>query len=105
MIEIDDKNFETEILKSDKLALLDFGGQWCQPCKRLEPVLDELANEYSERVVIGHCDVAKGPQTALRFKVMSLPTVIFFKAGNELERFVGLMPRDKIVQKIDGLLG
>lgn len=100
MIEIDDKNFEDEILNAGKLALLDFGGQWCMPCKRLEPVLDELAGTYGDKILVGHCDVAKGPQTTLRFKVMSLPTVVFFKSGSEVDRFVGVVPRDRIVEKI-----
>ena len=105
MIEISDQNFESEILKSEKLSLLDFGGEHCQPCKRLDPVLGELAGEYQDRIVIGHCDVAKGPQMAMRFGVMSIPTVVFFKNGQEVDRFIGLMDRDKIAKKIEGHLG
>ncbi|MBD3236955.1 MAG: thioredoxin fold domain-containing protein [Candidatus Eisenbacteria bacterium] len=104
MIEIDDKNFEAQLLESEKLALLDFGGQWCQPCKKLEPILEELSNEYADQIVVGHCDVAKGPETAKRFGVMGVPTVVFLKGGQEIDRFVGLMPRDKIVAKIQGHL-
>ena len=104
MIEIDDTNLEEQLLKSEKLALLDFGGQWCQPCKKLEPILAELANEYDQQIVVGHCDVAKGPETAKRFGIMGVPTVVFFKGGQEIDRFVGLMPRDKIVKKIEGHL-
>jgi len=104
MIEIDDQNFETSLLGSEKLALLDFGGQWCQPCKKLEPVLSELAGEYQDRIVIGHCDVAKGQKLAARYGVMGVPTVIFLKGGQEIDRFIGLMPRQKIVEKIESHL-
>jgi len=100
MIEIDDQNFSDQILHSPKLTLLDFGGAWCQPCKKLEPILGELADEYREKIVVGHCDVAKGPGTARRFSVMSVPTVVFLKGGQEVDRFVGLQAKPKIVELI-----
>jgi thioredoxin 1 len=100
MIEIHDGNVAEEILGSSKLALLDFGGTWCQPCKKLEPILAELATEYAERIVVGHCDVARGPATAKRFGVMSVPTVVFLQNGQEVDRFVGLQAKSKIVEMI-----
>lgn len=104
MIEIDDQNFEDQLLKSEKLALLDFGGEWCQPCKKLEPILGELAEEFAQQIIVGHCDVAKGGELARRFGVMGVPTVVFLKGGQEIDRFVGLMPRERIVEKIQGHL-
>jgi thioredoxin 1 len=101
MIEIDDQNFIEQMLNCPKLAVLDFGGAWCQPCKKLEPILDEVANEYAERIVVGHCDVAKGPATAKRFGVMSVPTVVLLKGGQEVDRFVGLQGKPKIVEMIE----
>jgi thioredoxin 1 len=101
MIEIDDQNFIEQMLNSPKLAVLDFGGVWCQPCKKLEPILDEVAGEYAERIVVGHCDVAKGPATAKRFGIMSVPTVVLLKGGQEVDRFVGLQGKPKIVEMID----
>ncbi len=100
MIEIDDQNVTEQILTSQTLALLDFGGQWCQPCKKLEPILAELSGEYAGRIVVGHCDVAKGVATAKRFGIMSVPTVVFFKGGQEIDRFVGLQAKPKIVEMI-----
>jgi thioredoxin 1 len=104
MIEITDQNFESELLNSEKLALLDFGGEWCQPCKKLEPILAELAGEMTEKIVVGHCDVAKGPETARRFGVMSVPTVIFLKGGKEVDRFSGLLSRPQIEERISNHL-
>lgn len=101
MIEITDSNLQTEILDADKLAILDFSATWCQPCKKLEPILKELATEYEGKAVIGHCDVAKAPETAKRFGVMAVPTVIFFKGGDEVDRFVGLQSREQITQKMN----
>ncbi len=101
MIEISDGNLQAEILDVDKLAVLDFSSTGCQPCKRLEPILDELAGEYADKVVIGHCDVAKGPATARQFGVMALPTVIFFKEGKEVERFMGAKSKEQVIKLLD----
>lgn len=101
MIHIDDANFATEIEGASGLALVDFGATWCQPCKKLEPIMEELSKDYEGRAIIGHCDVAKGPKTAQKFGVMSVPTVLFFKQGQIVDRFVGLQARDKIVAMID----
>ncbi len=104
MIEIDDANLQAEMLDSDKLAILDFSATWCQPCKKLDPILRDLSGEYAEKAVMGHCDVAKAPETAKRYGVMAIPTVIFLKGGNEVDRFVGLQSREQIVQKIESHL-
>ena len=96
MINIDDGNLTQEILEAKTLALLDFGAAWCAPCKKIEPVLEELAGEYDGQVVIGHCDVGNARQTATQFGVMSIPTVVFFKGGKELERFSGLRNKEQI---------
>jgi thioredoxin 1 len=104
MIHIDDSNFASEAEHSASLTLIDFGATWCQPCKKLEPIMEELSKEYEGRALIGHCDVAQAPKLAQRFGVMSVPTVIFLKKGELVDRFVGLQARDKIVQMIDKYL-
>jgi len=101
MIEIDDKNFASEVEQAETLAVLDFGAAWCQPCKKLEPILEELEKEYEGRALIGHCDVAKAPATAQRFGVMSVPTVVFMKKGEVIDKFIGLQPREKIVELLE----
>ena len=101
MIEIDDKNFADVVSHTTGLLVLDFGAPWCQPCKKLEPLLEELAGVYKDRVAIAHCDVSHAQATAQRFKVMSVPTVVFLKGGEAVDRFIGLQSREKIVQMID----
>lgn len=101
MIEINDDNLQSEMLDADKLALLDFSGASCPPCKKLEPIMAELATEMAEKVVVGHCDVASARQTAMRYGVMSIPTVVFLKSGEEVDRFVGLKSKDQILQMIE----
>ncbi len=101
MLEITDTNLQAEILDADKLAIIDFGASWCQPCKKLEPIMEELSGEFDGKAIVAHCDVAQAPETAKRYGVMSVPTVVFFKSGNDVDRFVGLQARDKIVAKIE----
>ena len=101
MIEITDANLQSDILEADKLAILDFGASWCQPCKKLEPILEELSTKYDGKAIIGHCDVAKAPESAKRYGVMSVPTVIFFKGGNDIDRFIGLQSHEQIIAKIE----
>ncbi len=104
MIEINDGNLQSVILDSGVLALLDFSAAWCQPCKKLEPILNDLGPSYEGKAVIGHCDVAKAPETAKRFHVMAVPTVVFIKGGREVDRFTGLQSREQIVKRIEGHL-
>ncbi|MBP6874540.1 MAG: thioredoxin fold domain-containing protein [Candidatus Eisenbacteria bacterium] len=101
MLEIDDRNYAEVVEKNPGLIVLDFGATWCQPCKKLEPILEELTAVYEGRALIAHCDVAKGPATAQRFKVMSVPTVVFLKKGEMVDRFIGLQSRAKVVEMID----
>jgi thioredoxin 1 len=101
MIEIDDRNYAETVAQTPGLLVLDFGATWCQPCKKIEPILAELATVYDGRATIAHCDVARGPVTAQRFKVMSVPTVVFLKGGEPVDRFIGLQSRDKIVAMIE----
>ena len=101
MVEIDDENYAQHVENSNGLIVLDFGADWCPPCKKLEPILKELEGVYQGRAVIGHCDVAKAPGLAKRFGVMSVPTVVFMKGGEKVDHFIGLQSRDRIVEMID----
>ena len=90
-----DENFE-ETIKNNKLVFVDFWASWCGPCRALAPIVQELAKEYSEKVLISKLDVDKNPTTAERFQVFSIPTMIVFKNGQEAERLVGLIPKNRI---------
>ncbi len=98
---INDTQFAAEVLKSEQLAVVDFGATWCGPCKKLHPILDELAGEYQGRVRIFEVDVGDSPQTAESHAVISVPQVLFFKHGEVVERIVGLLPKVKIREKIE----
>ena len=90
---ITSENFETEVLKSEKPILIDFWATWCGPCMRQGPVVEELAQEgYS----VGKVDVDQEPGLAQQFKVMSIPTLLIFKDGKEVQRFIGLTPKDTL---------
>jgi thioredoxin 1 len=90
-IELSDTNFETEV--SQGLTLVDFWAPWCGPCRMVGPVIDELAGEYQGRVKVGKLNVDDNQGTAMRFRVMSIPTVILFKDGQPVEVMVGARPK------------
>jgi thioredoxin 1 len=104
-LEITDANFKSEILDSEIPAVVDFGAVWCPPCRALEPIIKDLAGEYEGRVKIGKVNVDISRETAGQFGIMSVPTLIFFEKGQEIDRMVGLKSKDTIKAKLDTLLG
>ena len=90
-----DANFE-ETIKNNKIALIDFWAGWCGPCRALAPTIEELANDYSGRVLVGKLDVDESPKTAECYQVFSIPTLIVFKNGCEVERIVGLCAKNRV---------
>jgi thioredoxin len=104
VVEIDDGNFESEVLRSPIPVLLDFSAEWCGPCKRLQPIVEAIALEYADRLRVAHLDIDKAQATAVKYGIMSVPTVLFFKGGKVLDQLLGYVPRDKLVEKIGHLL-
>ncbi|HPB30249.1 MAG TPA: thioredoxin [Candidatus Sumerlaeota bacterium] len=100
-IEITDQNFESEILKSSLPAITDFGAPWCPPCRALEPLIDQFAEEYEGKVVFGKVNVDNCREVAGKYGIMSVPTIIFFKDGQEVDRLVGFSPKDVLKTKIE----
>ncbi len=88
-----DSDFEEKVLKADKPVLVDFYADWCRPCKLAAPIIEALAGEYKDKVVVGKVDVDGNTQAAGKYGVMSIPTVIMFKGGEEVERKVGFVGR------------
>jgi thioredoxin 1 len=100
ILHVNDTNFEELITENEKPALLDFGATWCGPCKALEPAIVELAAEFGDRIAISKLDVDEAPQTAQRFGIMAVPTVILMKKGQEVHRFSGVQSKEKIAELI-----
>lgn len=96
---VTDANFEETITKN-KVVLIDFWASWCGPCRALAPTIQELAKEYSGKVLVGKLDVDENSATAERYQVFSIPTMIFFKDGQEAERLVGMCPKNKITDTL-----
>jgi thioredoxin 1 len=98
-----DDNFKEEVLKSELPVLVDFFAQWCGPCKMMAPVIDELAEEFSGKFVIGKCDVDENPEVTQTYGVTALPTIKFFKDGEIVGELVGFQSKDKIAEKLNEL--
>ncbi len=96
-----DENFEQEVLNSDLPVLVDFYADWCGPCKMIAPVIEELATEYQGKVKIGKINVDEEQNSSKKYKVMSIPTLIFFKDGEEVDKLVGMVSKEQLVEKLE----
>lgn len=101
MIEVNDVNFETEILQSKTLTLVDFWAPWCGPCKMIGPVVEQLAAEYGDKLKVGKLNVDDAPNTPAKFGIRGIPTIILFKGGQEVDKLVGAAPKAKLASMID----
>jgi thioredoxin 1 len=104
MLTLTDATFESEVMKSEKPVVVDFGATWCGPCQRLAPIVEELAKEYEGRVKIAKFDIDESPATPAKFRIMSVPTVLFFKGGKQVDTVLGLVSKDALKKKIEPLL-
>lgn len=96
-----DDNFEAEVLNNNGLALVDFYADWCGPCKMMAPIIDQLAEEYEGTVKVGKLNVDDSPATSSKYKVMSIPTLLFIKNGEVVDTVVGVVSKNQLVEKID----
>ncbi|MEM2250020.1 MAG: thioredoxin [Candidatus Bathyarchaeia archaeon] len=99
VIHITDSNFK-EVVGKNKLVLIDFFADWCMPCRMMAPVIEELAKEYADKVLVGKLNVDENPATANRFQVFSIPTLVIIKAGEEVDRIVGFVPKSQVEARL-----
>jgi thioredoxin 1 len=100
-ITITDDTFDSEVLQSETPVVVDFWATWCGPCKMIAPILEEIATEYDGKVKITKLDVDSNNQTAGKYNIMSIPSLLFFKNGEVVDQVVGAIPKSQLLQRID----
>jgi thioredoxin 1 len=103
-LEFTDANFQDEVLNSDQPVLVDFWAEWCGPCKMLGPVIDELAGDYEGKAKIGKIDIDNNRDAAVQFGIQSIPSIIIFKNGEIVNKFVGISPKEDLAEAIDAAM-
>lgn len=102
-LELTDTNFQTEVLESDKLTVVDFWAEWCGPCRAIGPVIEELSKEYDGKVNIGKVNVDNNPKVSMDYHITSIPAILFIKNGEVVDKLVGAQPKANFVKKIEAL--
>jgi len=100
-IEATDDNFESEVLGSEVPVLVDFWAVWCAPCRMIAPIVEELASEKEGRLKVAKVDVDNNPQTAIKYNIRSIPTLLVFKGGNVVDQMVGAVPKSMIESRLE----
>ncbi|MCJ7755001.1 MAG: thioredoxin [Thermoanaerobaculales bacterium] len=103
-VEITDANFEGTILNAGRPALVDFWAVWCGPCRAISPIVEELADEYADRIVVGKLDVDANRETAVKYGIQAIPTLLLVKDGAVADRIVGQTDKASLASKLDSLL-
>jgi len=105
VVELTDANFDQEVMKSSTPVLVDFWAPWCQPCLRLGPTIDAIAEQYKDKVKVGKLNIDEHSAAAMTYRVQSIPTVLLFKDGAVQKQYVGLVAKAEIEKTIDAMLG
>ncbi len=103
-LEITDANFEEIIGKTAQPVMLDFWAEWCGPCRMIAPIVKEMSEEYEGKAIIGKVDVDSNPGVAAKFGIRNIPTILFFKEGEVVDKQVGAVPKSNLVNKLEALL-
>ncbi|WP_028123105.1 thioredoxin [Epilithonimonas tenax] len=103
-VEITDQSFQEAVLNSDKPVLVDFWAAWCGPCRMLGPIIEEIANDFEGRAVVGKVDVDNNQQISVDYGIRNIPTVLIFKNGEVVDKIVGVSPKEVIAEKLSAYL-
>lgn len=103
-IEITDQNFNEIVLQSDKPVIVDFWAEWCGPCRMVGPIVEEIGNDFADQAIVCKLDVDSNPGVTAKFGIRNIPTVLFFKNGDVVDKQVGAVPKSNLVNKLEAIL-
>lgn len=104
IIELTTSKWETEVLNSKGIVMVDFWAPWCGPCRIIAPTIEEIAKEYEGKIKVGKLNTDENPEIATRYGIMGIPTIMFFKDGQKVDQIVGVVPKSTIKSRLDTLL-
>ncbi|NPA37961.1 MAG: thioredoxin [Chlorobi bacterium] len=104
VIDVTDDKFEEVIVNSEVPAIVDFWAEWCGPCRMVSPIVKELSEEYGDKILVAKMDVDSNPNTAVKYGIRNIPTILFFKNGEVVDKQVGAVPKAVLASKLDALL-
>ncbi|MDD5448731.1 MAG: thioredoxin [Actinomycetota bacterium] len=104
VLEVNEENFDSEILKAEKAALVDFWASWCGPCRMMHPIIESLSEDFEDRAVVARCNVDENPSLAGRYGVTAIPTLIIFKGGEAVDTLIGVTPAEELKSRLEAQL-
>jgi len=103
-LELNDSNFEELVLKADKPVVVDFWAEWCGPCRIIGPIVNEIAEDYKDKAIVGKVDVDNNPNIAAKYGIRNIPTVLYFKNGIVADKQVGVVPKSNFINRLEKLI-
>jgi thioredoxin 1 len=103
-LEFNDSNFQTDVLQSDKLTVVDFWAEWCGPCRAISPIIEELSKQYNGKIKVGKVNVDHNPNVSINYGITSIPAILFIKDGKVVDKQIGAAPKSILEKKIQAHL-